>query len=66
MFLEQKIAKNRKEYFCNNCDYYTCNLYDYTKHMSTRKHEKQAISNKIEQNRTEKSQQQSPMIKTVY
>lgn len=33
-----KIAKNRKEYVCNFCDYNTCNLYDFKKHIQTIKH----------------------------
>jgi len=59
MALEQKNAKNRKEYICNVCDYNTCNLFDFNKHNSTRKHIKREKENQIEQNRTgnrEKSQ----------
>jgi len=33
-----KIAKNRKYYKCENCDYKTCNKYDYAKHLITKKH----------------------------
>jgi hypothetical protein len=53
MSLEQKIAKNRKEYICNVCDYNTCNLFDFNKHNSTRKHKTREKENQIEQNRTE-------------
>jgi len=56
MDLEQKIARNRKKYYCKICDYKTANLFDYNKHMSTRKHQKKAISNQIEPNRTENSE----------
>jgi hypothetical protein len=54
MSLEQNIAKNRKEYICKGCDYSTCNLFDFNKHISTRKHKKRENVNKIEQDRTEK------------
>ena len=33
-----KIAKNRKDYRCEKCDYETCNKYDYEKHLMTKKH----------------------------
>jgi hypothetical protein len=59
MSLEQKIAKNRKEYICKDCDYNTCNLFDFNKHNSTRKHIKREKENEIEQFRIanrEKSQ----------
>ena len=39
----KNIAKNRKEYWCEKCDYVTCNKYDYKKHCETIKH-KNAIS----------------------
>lgn len=32
------IAKNRKNYECKNCDYITCNKYDFDKHTKTNKH----------------------------
>ncbi len=32
------IAKNRKEYWCQKCDYNTVNLYDFKKHCETNKH----------------------------
>ena len=50
MDLEQKIPKSRKSYSCESCDYNTSNLYDYTKHKSTRKHLVNAASNQIEHN----------------
>jgi len=50
MDLEQKTQKSRKSYSCNYCDYNTSNLYDYTKHKSTRKHLVNAASNQIEHN----------------
>ena len=33
-----KIAKNRKLYCCEKCDYSTCNLFDFNKHCQTKKH----------------------------
>ena len=62
MSLEQKIAKNRKEYICNVCDYNTCNLFDFNKHNSTRKHIKREKENEIEQNRTENLEKSQPGI----
>ena len=37
-FSNQNIAKNGDKYSCEKCDYYTCNLYDYKKHINTIKH----------------------------
>ena len=34
-----EIAKNRKNYECKNCNYITCNKYDYEKHCNTIKHQ---------------------------
>ena len=39
----ENIAKNRKEYCCQSCDYNTSNKFDYKKHCQTIKH-KNAIS----------------------
>ena len=33
------IAKNRHIFYCKNCDYNTCNRYDYNKHCVTIKHQ---------------------------
>jgi len=38
MFSNPKIAKNRKKYYCEKCDYNTFNKNDYTKHLQTQKH----------------------------
>ena len=43
-----KIAKNRKNYVCENCDYSTCNLFDYNKHIQTKKHSQSALSMAID------------------
>lgn len=51
----QKVAKNRKKYLCDKCDYTTSNLFDFNKHNLTIKHqilENQPISNNLA---TEKS-----------
>ena len=37
---DRKIAKNRTLYSCMNCDYNTCNKFDYAKHLTTDKHKK--------------------------
>ena len=36
--LTEKSEKIRKEYFCNNCNYKTCDKKDYNKHLLTTKH----------------------------
>ena len=56
MISNQKIAKNRKNNYCEHCDYSTSNIFDFNKHMSTQKHQKLSGLAKIEPNRTEKSQ----------
>jgi hypothetical protein len=33
------VAKNRKKFLCEHCDYITCNKYDFVKHLQTRKHQ---------------------------
>jgi hypothetical protein len=37
-FSTQLIAKNSHKFSCENCHYYTSNLYDYNKHINTIKH----------------------------
>jgi hypothetical protein len=39
-----KIAKNRKIYRCESCDYFTCNLFDFNKHSQTKKHSQSGLS----------------------
>jgi len=34
----QKNAKKRVNYICEYCDYNTCNLYDFNRHIMTTKH----------------------------
>jgi hypothetical protein len=38
IFGNPNIAKNRKKYNCEKCDYITCNKTDYIKHSHTKKH----------------------------
>lgn len=40
----QKIAK---KFYCECCDYSCSNKFDFNKYLSTRKHEKLAISNTL-------------------
>jgi hypothetical protein len=39
-----KIPKNPKTYNCELCDYNTCNKKDFTKHISTQKHQNASLS----------------------
>jgi hypothetical protein len=32
------LQKSQQKYYCTSCDYTTCNIYDFNKHNSTRKH----------------------------
>jgi len=41
--LAEKSVKIRKEYFCNNCNYKTCDKKDYNKHLLTTKHKNNMI-----------------------
>ena len=34
----ENVAKIAKKHVCENCDYFTSNIYDYKKHLSTDKH----------------------------
>jgi hypothetical protein len=43
-----KIAKNRKGYRCENCDYFTCNVFDFNKHTKTIKHSQSGLSMAID------------------
>lgn len=43
-----KIAKNRKMYRCEHCDYSTCNLFDFNKHNQTKKHTQSGLSMAID------------------
>lgn len=43
-----KIAKNRKLYRCENCDYSTSNLFDFNKHYQTKKHGQSGLSMAID------------------
>lgn len=52
----EKIAKNRKKYSCQCCDYITSNKFDYTKHINTEKHQNTIESTKINSLSTDLSQ----------
>ena len=39
----KKSQKIPKKYYCEKCDYYTCNSKDFNKHLNTRKHNKELI-----------------------
>jgi hypothetical protein len=52
-FSNQEIAKNRKHFLCECCDYSTSNKYDYSKHLQTMKHQ----SNETATENRKKSQQ---------
>lgn len=43
-----KIAKNRKQYRCDFCDYTTCNSFDFNKHIQTKKHAQSGLSMAID------------------
>ena len=61
MFSNQNIAKNRKEFCCQKCDYNTCNKFDYEKHCKTKKHEMAILAITIadlSSNLSQKSQDQ--------
>ena len=57
-FGNEPVAKNRKQYTCLNCDYNTCNKYDYEKHLNTIKHKNTTLEtngNVLETNFSKKS-----------
>jgi hypothetical protein len=43
-----KIAKNRKVYYCESCDYNTSNIFDFNKHTKTKKHSQSGLSMAID------------------
>lgn len=45
----EKSPKIPSEYFCNFCNYITCSLKDYNKHLLTAKHKNRTILNNFEQ-----------------
>ena len=57
MDLEQNNVKKRKQYLCETCDYCTCNVFDFNKHNSTRKHLVNKESNQNEPENRKKSQE---------
>ena len=43
----KKIPPNSWKFYCKNCDYYTSDKRDFTRHRSTRKHMKREIMQNI-------------------
>ena len=50
----QNIPKNPKKYFCEFCNYNTCNKKDYSKHLLTLKHKRLSNSDQIVTNSDQK------------
>ena len=51
----KKSPEIDKKYGCEICDYYTCKLTDYNKHLTTEKHKKYQNASKLLVNASEKS-----------
>ena len=63
--LTEKSVKIRKEYFCNNCNYKTCDKKDYNKHLLTTKHKNNMfidISLTCLEKKSEKSENKNNMF----
>ncbi len=60
MFSNQKIAKNRHNFYCEYCDYNTVNYYDYKKHTKTIKHKNAILAMNIAESSINLSQK-SPL-----
>ena len=52
----QKVPKNPKKYFCEFCNYNTCNKKDYNKHLTTDKHKRLSNSDQIVTNSDQKEE----------
>ena len=37
---KKNYGKKKVEYYCEKCDFLTCNKKDYTRHLKTKKHNK--------------------------
>jgi hypothetical protein len=55
MISNQKTPKKLIEYFCENCDFFSCNKNDYTRHLVTKKH----LSNDFQCKKLKKTQKNS-------
>ena len=53
--MEKKPKKKPKKYFCIKCDFSSNDKKDYTRHLSTRKHQKNTMDNKRITKKTEKN-----------
>lgn len=51
----EKTQKNAKNFYCCYCDFNTVNKYDYTRHLSTRKHMTNSGSNGLAIKKTQKN-----------
>ena len=63
--LTEKSVKIRKEYFCNNCNYKTCDKKDFNKHLLTTKHKNNMfidISLTCLEKKSEKSENKNNMF----
>ena len=45
MSKKSPLTENKKEFFCEICDYITCNKKDYKKHENTNKHKRNVTQN---------------------
>jgi ribosomal protein L37AE/L43A len=54
--LNKKNEKSERNYSCKICDLYTSKLFDYNKHLSTRKHQNNVTLNQIKEKSTNLSQ----------
>ena len=53
--MEKNRKKKPKKYFCKKCDFSSNDKKDYTRHLSTRKHQKNTMDNKWITKKTEKN-----------
>jgi hypothetical protein len=58
----ENIAKNRKNFECQKCDYITSNKYDFEKHCKTNKHKMAILSMSVDNFSTNMSQKSQPVI----
>jgi hypothetical protein len=56
-FETEKLQKLQPKYVCTMCDYFTCNKYNFEKHVATDKHRKCKIETDLKQNETDLKQE---------
>ena len=66
MNTNKKILKNPKIFNCENCNYLTSSLKDYTKHCSTQKHTRLTNANDLSQKIPQKNVSFSCICGNVY